>query len=100
MVQASAWGAATHYLNAVKAAGTTTTSDVLARMKATPINDFMTRDGLIRADGRVIRDMYVLQVKSPAESRGEWDLEKVIGTIPGPEAFQPLDPALCPFVKA
>jgi branched-chain amino acid transport system substrate-binding protein len=100
MAQASAYGAVTHYLNAVKSAGITTTSDVLARMKATPINDFMTRNGVIRADGRVIRDMYILQVKTPAESTGEWDLQKVIGVIPGAEAFQPANPALCPLVKA
>jgi branched-chain amino acid transport system substrate-binding protein len=69
-------------------------------MKATPINDFMTTNGIIRADGRVVRDMYLLQVKAPAESRGEWDLERVVGTIPGVEAFQPANPALCPLVKA
>jgi branched-chain amino acid transport system substrate-binding protein len=100
MAQASAYGAVMHYLNAVKATGTTTTGDVLTRMKATPINDFMTINGFIRADGRVIRDMYILQVKTPAESRGEWDLQKVIATIPGSEAFQPANPALCPLVKA
>jgi branched-chain amino acid transport system substrate-binding protein len=100
MTQASAYGAATHYLNAVKAAGTDTTQDVLARMHATPINDFMTHNGFIRADGRVIRDMYILQVKTPAESHGEWDLEKVVGTIPGAEAFQPANPAVCPLIKA
>ncbi len=100
MAQASAYGAAMHYLNAVKAAGTDTTKDVLARMHATPINDFMTHNGFIRADGRVIRDMYILQVKTPAESHGEWDLETVVGTIPGSEAFQPANPAVCPLVKA
>ena len=72
---------------------------VIAKMKATPINDFMTRNGSIRGDGRVIRDMYVLEVKAPAESRGEWDLERVIGTIPGNEAFQPAS-AACALVKA
>jgi len=55
---------------------------------------------VIRVDGRVIRDMYILQVKTPAESKGEWDLQKVIGTIPGKEAFQPANPAVCPLVKA
>ncbi len=89
MVQASAWGAVTHYLRAVEACGTSTTEPVIAKMKATKINDFMTKDGYIRPDGRVIRDMVILQVKTPAESKGEWDLEKVVGTIPGIEAFQP-----------
>ena len=99
MAQASAYGAAMHYLNAVKACGTDATDPVVAKMKATPINDFMTKDGVIRADGRVIRDMYILQVKTPAESKGEWDLENVVGMIPGKEAFQPPSPA-CYLNKA
>ena len=99
MVQASAWGAATHYLRAVQDIGSTATEPVIAKMKATPINDFMTKNGTIRTDGRVIRDMYILQVKTPAESKGEWDLETVVGTIPGAEAFQPPSPA-CYLNKA
>lgn len=93
MAQASAWGAVTHYLNAVKAAGTDETGAVLAKMHATKINDFMTKDGFIRKDGRVIRDMYILRTKTPAESKSEWDLQAVVGTIPGNEAFQPPSPA-------
>jgi len=100
MVQASAYGAVMHYLNAVKATGTDSAPEVMARMKATPINDFMTKDAMIRSDGRVIRDMYILQVKTPAESTGEWDLEKVVGTIPGAQAFPPGDPAVCSLLKA
>ena len=99
MVQAGAYGAVTHYLKAVRDSGTDAALPVIAQMRATPINDFMTHDGSIRADGRVIRDMYILQVKSPAESHGEWDLERVIGTIPGSEAFQPAT-AACSLVKA
>ena len=99
MAQASAYGAVTHYLNAVRATGSDATDAVIAKMKATPVNDFMTKDGTIRADGRVIRDMYVLQVKTPTESTGEWDLEKVVGVIPGTEAFQPPNPA-CALNKA
>jgi branched-chain amino acid transport system substrate-binding protein len=99
MAQASAYGAVTHYLKGVQTAGTDATGSVLAAMKATKINDFMTKDGTIRVDGRVIRDMYMLQVKAPADSHGEWDLETVVGTIPGSEAFQPPNPA-CPLVKA
>ena len=99
MVQAGAYGAVAHYLAAVRDSGTDAAGPVIAKMKATPINDFMTRNGSIRGDGRVIRDMYVLEVKAPAESRGEWDLERVIGTIPGNEAFQPAS-AACALVKA
>ena len=93
MTQASAWGAVTHYLNAVKAAGTDETGAVLAKMRSTPINDFMTKDGTIRTDGRVMRDMYILKTKAPAESKSEWDLQTVVGTIPAIEAFQPPSPA-------
>jgi branched-chain amino acid transport system substrate-binding protein len=97
-LQASVYGAVTHYLNAVKAAGTDDTAAVVAKMKATPVNDFMTHDGIIRADGRVIRDVYVFRVKTPAESKGEWDLLTQISTIPGQEAFSVADPA-CSLVK-
>ena len=99
MVQASAWGAVTHYLKAVQAAGTDTTTEVLARMKAMPVNDFMTQNGQIRADGRMVRDMYILQVKAPSESKGEWDLEKVVGMIPGKEAFPAPSADVCPLMK-
>lgn len=99
MTQASIHGAVTHYLNAVKAAGTDETGAVLAKMRETKINDFMTKDGYIRADGRVMRDMYILRTKSPAESRSEWDLQTVVGTIPANEAFQPAS-AACPLIKA
>ena len=97
-LQASVYGAVKHYLEAVRAAGTDNTAAVMAKMKATPVNDFMTHDGLIRADGRVIRDLYVLRVKTPAESKGEWDLLTQLSAIPGKDAFSAPDPA-CSLVK-
>jgi len=99
MIQASAYGAVMHYLNAVKAVGSDDTGAIMEQMKKTPINDFMTKNGSIRADGRVMRDMYVLEVKKPEESKGEWDLYKVVQTIPANEAFAPADPA-CSLVKS
>jgi branched-chain amino acid transport system substrate-binding protein len=71
---------------------------VLAEMRKLPINDFMTKDGSVREDGRVIRDMYLMQVKTPEESKGEWDLAKIIATVPGNEAFRPLADGGCPLV--
>jgi branched-chain amino acid transport system substrate-binding protein len=71
---------------------------VLAQMRKMPINDFMTKNGSIRPDGRVIRDMYLMQVKTPEESKGEWDLVKIFATVPGAEAFRPLDQGGCPLV--
>lgn len=97
-LQASVYGGVTHYLKAVQAVGTDEAAAVMARMKATPINDFMTHDGHIRADGRVIRDMYLLQAKRPEDSKGEWDLAKVVATVPGEQAFRPLKDGHCPLV--
>src|SRR5882672_1889855 len=97
-IQAGTYGAVLHYLKAVKAAGTDEAKAVLAEMKKLPINDFMTKDGKVREDGRVIRDMYLMQVKTPEESQGEWDLAKIIATVPGNEAFRPLADGGCPLV--
>lgn len=97
-IQAGTYGAVLHYLKAVKAAGSDEAKAVLAKMKELPINDFMTKDGSVRADGRVIRDMYLMQVKTPEESKGEWDLAKIIATVPGNEAFRPLGEGGCPLV--
>jgi branched-chain amino acid transport system substrate-binding protein len=97
-IQAGTYGAVLHYLKAVKAAGTDEAKAVLAEMKKLPINDFMTKDGRVREDGRVIRDMYLMEVKTPEESKGEWDLAKIVATVPGNEAFRPLDQGGCPMV--
>jgi branched-chain amino acid transport system substrate-binding protein len=83
---------------AVQAAGIDEAKTVLAQMKKLPINDFMTKDGSDRADGRVIRDMYLMQVMTPEESKGEWDLATIIATVPGKEAFRPLSEGGCPLV--
>ena len=96
-IQAGTYGAVMHYLKAVKAAGTDEAKAVLAEMNKMPINDFMTKNGSVRDDGRVIRDMYLMQVKTPEESKGEWDLVKIIATVPGKEAFRPLDEGGCPL---
>src|SRR3954471_5149809 len=97
-IQAGTYGAVMHYLKAVKAAGTDEAKAVLAEMKKMPINDFMTKNGSIRADGRVIRDMYLMQAKTPEESKGQWDLMKMVATVPGNEAFRPLNEGDCPLV--
>ena len=98
-IQASVYGSVQHYLKAVAAAGTDDTAAVLAKMKSTPINDLMTKNGTIREDGRVIREGYVFRVKKPAESKGEWDLYALAGTIPANQAFQPADKTVCSLVK-
>jgi branched-chain amino acid transport system substrate-binding protein len=97
-IQAGTYGAVLHYLKAVQAAGTDEAKAVLAEMRKIPINDFMTKNGTIRPDGRVIRDMYLMEAKTPEESKGQWDLVKMIATVPGKEAFRPLTEGGCPLV--
>jgi branched-chain amino acid transport system substrate-binding protein len=97
MIQAGMYGATMHYLKAVQAAGTDEPKAVMAKMKEAPVNDFMTKNGKIRADGRLVRDMYLLQVKTPEESKGPWDYMKVVATIPGEEAFRPVSEGGCPL---
>jgi branched-chain amino acid transport system substrate-binding protein len=97
-IQAGTYGAVMHYLKAVQAAGTDEAKAVMAEMKKLPINDFMTKNGSVRADGRVLRDMYLMQAKAPEESKSEWDLAKIIATVPGSEAFRPMSEGGCPLV--
>ena len=96
MIQAGAYSATMSYLNAVKAAGTTDGDKVMAELKKTKINDVFTKGGYIRADGLMIHDMYVMQVKSPQESKYEWDYYKVVKVMKGEEAFGPIT-GLCPL---
>jgi branched-chain amino acid transport system substrate-binding protein len=95
MVQAGVYGAITHYLRAVQAAGSKDPDTVMAKMREMPIDDFMTHDGKLRIDGRVLRDMYLYEVKTPAESKYPWDYLKLLQTIPADEAFRPLDEGGC-----
>ncbi|MBM3556683.1 MAG: ABC transporter substrate-binding protein [Alphaproteobacteria bacterium] len=99
MVQAGVYGAVSHYLKAIKEIGTDDGTKVVAQMKKMPINDFMTKNGAIREDGRVMRDAYLFQVKKPDESKGPWDYYKVLATIPAKDAFRPLSESECPLVK-
>jgi len=99
MVQAGVYGAVTHYLNAIKASGSDDGLTVVKKMKETPVNDFMTKNGKILENGRVIRDMYLFEVKKPADSKGPWDYFKQIATIPGEQAFKRPGGNECPLVK-
>lgn len=100
MIHAGTYGAVTHYLKAIAAAGTDEAKAVMAKMREMPVDDFMTKKGVIRGDGRLVRDMYLFQVKSPAESRGGFDYYKLIATIPGDQAFRPLGAGGCPLAKS
>ena len=69
------------------------------KMRSTPINDFFVKNGKIREDGRMVHEMYLYEVKKPAESKGAWDYYKLVATIPTDQAFQPLSESKCPLVK-
>ena len=98
-VQAGVYASVLHYLKAVEAVKSAADgSKVVAKMKEIPTDDPLFGKGTIRADGRKIHDMYLFEVKKPAESKGEWDLYRTLATIPGAEAFRPLDQGGCPLV--
>lgn len=99
MVQAGIYSGTMHYLNAIKNSGTDDATVVMAKMKATPINDFFVKNGRIRPDGLHVHDMHLFQVKQPGESKYPWDYYKHLATIPADQAFSPMDTNACPFLK-
>ena len=99
MVQAGFYSATLAYLNAVKATGTDNAEKGMAQMKATKWDDPIFGKSYIREDGRKMHDMYLFEVKTPAESKGPWDYYKLLATIPAVEAFRPMDQGGCPMVK-
>jgi branched-chain amino acid transport system substrate-binding protein len=99
MVHAGVYAGALHYLKAVEALKGKDTAQVMAKMKEMPTDDPLFGKGTIRQDGRKIHDMYLFEVKKPAESKGPWDLYKQLATIPADQAFRPLNEGGCPLVK-
>ena len=99
MVQAGVYGSITHYLKAIDAIKSDDGKAVVDQMRKMPINDFMTKNGKIRIDGKVVRDMYLFQVKKPEESKGPWDYYKQLAVIPADQVTRPLNEGGCPLVK-
>ena len=99
MAQAAIYSAIRHYLRAIDAAGTDEAKAVMAKMRELPVNDFYAKNGRVREDGRMVHDMYFVQVKTPEESTGSWDYYKILSTIPSDQAFRPLDESGCPLIK-
>jgi branched-chain amino acid transport system substrate-binding protein len=97
--QAGVYSAVTTYLKAVKAVGTDDADKVMVELKKTKINDMFVKNGYIRQDGRMIKEMYLMQVKTPEESKYPWDYYKLKATIPAEQAFQPLSLSTCPMIK-
>ena len=99
MLHAGTYSAVMTYLKAVQAAGGDDAATVMKVMKDTPINDFFAKNGKIREDGRMVHDMFLVQVKKPAESKEPWDYYNIKAVIPGSEAYQPMALSRCPLVK-
>ena len=99
MNQAATYSATLHYLKAVQAAGTRETKPVMAKMRATPVRDAFTDNGVLREDGRMVHSMFLFEVKKPEESKAPWDYYKVLAEVPPDQAFRPLNEGGCPLVK-
>jgi len=99
MAHAGVYSATLHYLKAVEALKDKDPAKVMAKMKEMPTDDPVFGKGMVRQDGRKIHDMYLFEVKKPGESKGEWDLYKLLATVPAEQAFRPLNEGGCPLVK-
>jgi branched-chain amino acid transport system substrate-binding protein len=97
-MNAGVYGATTHLLKSMQAAGTVKTEDVMKKMRELPITDLAAKTAKLRADGRVERDVFLFQVKSPAESKSAADVYKLVATIPGDKAFRPMSEGGCPLI--
>ncbi len=98
MLQAGLYSGVLHYLQAVRAAGTDEAKAVSKKMRELPVNDFYNKNIQLREDGRVLHDMYLVQVKSPQESKYKFDDYQVLSKLPGKDAYRPMSEGGCPFV--
>jgi len=99
MLQAADYSATIQYLNAVKATGTDDADKIMAQLRQTKINDFFAKGGYVRQDGRMVHDMYLMEVKKPADSKYPWDYYKVVQTIPGEQAYTTKAESKCALWK-
>jgi branched-chain amino acid transport system substrate-binding protein len=98
MSQAGIYSAVRHFLKAVDAAKTTAGLEVASAMRAIPVSDRFTKNAILRADGRLVHDMLLVEVKSPEQSKYPWDYYRIKSVLPGVEAFRPLGEGGCPLV--
>lgn len=96
-VQAADYSSTLHYLRAVKETGTTDAAAVAQRMRDTPVEDMFARHGVLRRDGLMVHDLFLAQVKAPAESKAPWDYYRILSVIPGAQAFPRLEDEGCPL---
>ncbi len=95
--QSGIYSGVLHHLKAVQAAGTKDTQAVLAKMRELPVEDAFSRNGKVLPNGRMIHDMFLVQVKKPSESKAPWDYYSILSTIPAEKAFRPLSESACPL---
>ena len=100
MAHAGVYSAVLHYLRAIRMAGTEEGKAVATKMRELRVDDFFAKGGEVRADGRLVHAMYLVEVKAPEKSRQPWDYYKILSVIPGNQAFRPLVDGKCPFVPA
>ncbi|CAM4403825.1 ABC transporter substrate-binding protein [Bordetella muralis] len=98
-LQAADYSSVAFYLNGVKATGTDDGDALMKWMKSNKINDFYAKDGYVREDGRMVHEMYLMQVKTPAESKGPWDYYKVVANLPGDEVYTKPSESTCKLIK-
>ena len=98
MLQAGAYSSTLHYLKSVEAAGTDDSAAVMEKFRSIPINDMFVKNGRVREDGRMMREMYVFEVKQPGESKYPWDYYRLKATVPPEQAYMSLDKSKCPLV--
>lgn len=98
-LQAADYSATMYYLKAVQETGTDDADTVMKWMKSNKINDFFTKDTTVREDGRVLNDMYLMQVKKPEESKGDWDYYTMITKLPGEQVYTSVEESTCPLLK-
>ncbi|MBP6020296.1 MAG: ABC transporter substrate-binding protein [Burkholderiaceae bacterium] len=98
-IQAGGYSAVTAYLKGVDATDTDDGATIMKWLKSNPVNDMFVKNGVIRADGRMMNDMFLLQVKTPAESTGPWDYHKKVDTIPAEQLYGTLAESTCKFIK-
>ncbi|MCH8506304.1 MAG: ABC transporter substrate-binding protein [Ectothiorhodospiraceae bacterium] len=99
MLQAGTYSAVLHYLKGIERAGTDEAQAVMAAMRELPVNDAFARNGYLREDGRMVHDMYLVEVKSPTEQDERWDYLRVLDVIPGDDAYRPLEESQCELVR-
>ena len=97
--QAAVYSSTFNYLKAVEKAGTKDAKTVIKTLKSMDVSDFFLKNAYVREDGQMVHDMYLVRVKTPEESKGEFDLFEIVDTIPGDEAYQPMDPSTCKLLQ-